>query len=45
MPKEQKAFYRKMKRIHALPLPKDEQEKQDAITEALMNGGDLTGLV
>lgn len=34
-----------MKRIHALPLPKDEQEKQDAITEALMNGGDLTGLV
>lgn len=45
MPKEQKAFYRKMKRIHALPLPKDEREKQDAITEALMNGGDLTGLV
>ena len=45
MPKEQKAFYRKMKRIHALPLPKDEKEKQDAITEALMNGGDLTGLV
>lgn len=45
MPKDQKAFYRKMKRIHALPLPKDEREKQDAITEALMNGGDLTGLV
>lgn len=45
LPKEQKAFYRKMKRIHALPLPKDEKEKQDAITEALMNGGDLTGLV
>lgn len=45
MPKEQKAFYRRMKRIHALPLPKDEKEKQDAITKALMNGGDLSGLL
>lgn len=45
MPKEQKAFYRKMKRIHALPTPKDEKEKQDAITEALMDGGDLSGLL
>lgn len=45
MPKEQKAFYRKMKRIHALPMPKDEKEKQDAITEVLMDGGDLSGLL
>lgn len=45
MPKEQKVFYRKMKRIHALPIPKDEKEKQDAITGALMNGGDLSGLL
>jgi len=45
MPKEQKAFYRKMKLIHDLPLPKDEEEKQQAIEEALMNGGDLTGIL
>lgn len=45
MPKEQKAFYRKMKQIYALPLPKDEQQKNDAITAALMNGGDVSGLL
>lgn len=45
MPKEQKAFYRKMKLIHALPLPKDEEEKQQAIEDALMNGGDLEGIL
>lgn len=27
------------------PLPADEEEKVDAIAEALMNGGDLTGLL
>lgn len=45
MPKSQKAFYRKMKLIHDLPLPKDEEEKQQAIEDALMNGGDLTGIL
>lgn len=45
MPKEQKAFYRKMKRLHALPLPKNEQQKVDAVTKALMNGGDVSGLL
>lgn len=45
MPKEQKAFYRKMKLLHDLPLPKDEEEKQQAIEDALMNGGDLTGIL
>lgn len=45
MPREQKAFYRKMQRIHALPVSKDEEEKQNAIEEALLNGGDLTGLL
>ena len=34
-----------MKRMHALPLPKGEEELQDAIEEALMNGGDLTGIL
>lgn len=45
MSDSQKAFYRRMKRIHALPLPKGEEEMQDAIVEALMNGGDLTGIL
>lgn len=45
MSKEQQSFYRKMQRIHALPIPDDEQEKYDAITYALMHGGDLTGLL
>ncbi len=41
----QKAFYKRMKRIHALPLPKEEEEMQEAIEVALMNGGDLTGIL
>lgn len=45
MSKEQRAFYEKMQRIHALPIPADEQEKYDAITKALMGDGDLTGLL
>lgn len=45
MPPGQKAFYRKMKLIHDLPRPKDEEEKQQAIEDALMNGGDLTGIL
>lgn len=45
MPKEQKAFYRKMKRIYALPSMDDEDEKTNAIAEALMGDGDLTGLL
>ncbi len=45
MPKEQKAFYRKMKRLHALPVSRDEEEKQNVIEQALLNGGDLTGLL
>lgn len=45
MTKRQKEFYRKMKEVYALPVSESEQEKQDAITQALLNGGDLTGLV
>ena len=45
VPDGQKDFYRKMKRRYALPLPRSEQEKNDAITAALMNGGDLTGVL
>lgn len=45
MPKDQKAYYRKMKRLYALPVSKDENEFQNAVEEALMNGGNLTGIL
>lgn len=45
MSKEQQSFYRKMKRLHALPVTKSEDEKMSAIEKALLNGGDLTGLL
>lgn len=44
MTKQQKKFYSDMKRQHAIPLPKSEREKANAIEDALMNGGDLTNL-
>lgn len=45
MTKEQKAFYRHMKAVHALPVPQEELERTEAITQALLNGGDLSGLL
>lgn len=43
--KEQKEFYRKMKEQYRIPLSRSEQEKQDAIEQALLCGGDLSGLL
>lgn len=45
MTKSQKEFYQKMKKIHALPRPKSEVEKMQAIEEALLNGGDLSSIL
>jgi len=45
LPKEQAKFYKRMKRIYALPKSQSEAQKNDAIEHALMNGGDLTGLI
>lgn len=45
MTKDQKDFYKKMKRLYALPLPKTENDRQTAIENALLNGGDLTGVL
>lgn len=45
MPREQQQFYRKMQRQFALPLPKSEREKLSAIEQALLNGGNLSGLL
>lgn len=40
-----KEKYKKLKRQYALPLPVSEQAKQNAIEEALMNGGDVAGVI
>lgn len=45
MSSEQKQFYRKMKKRFAIPLPKSEREKLSAIEEALLNGGNLSGIL
>lgn len=43
--KTQRDFYQKMKRQYALPIPKSEKEQLSRIEEALLSGGDLTGLI
>lgn len=45
MTAEQRNYYQKMKDLYALPIASDEIEKSDAIADALMNGGDLSGLL
>lgn len=40
--KEQKAYYKKMKKIYEIPISKDEQEKIEEINKILLNGGDLS---
>lgn len=42
---EQRKCYRELQKIYALPLPENQQEELDAITEALMNGGDVSALL
>ena len=45
VPEGQKEWYRKMKRMYALPLSKEEDDRQAAIENALLNGGDMTGVL
>lgn len=45
MSEKEQEFYRAMKEQYRIPLPQSEQDKIDAIEEALLNGGDLTGLL
>jgi hypothetical protein len=45
MSSEMKRFYKECKEIYAIPLPKEEKERQDAILQALMKDGDLTGIL
>ena len=44
--KEQKAFYKKMQKLHELPkYNKDELEKLNEINEMLLNGKDIKNIV
>lgn len=45
MSKEQKDYYRRMQKMYALPLPQEEVDRQNAIIEALKNGGDVSHLL
>lgn len=45
MSKEQREFYKKMQSIHALPITDAERKADELLTEVLLNGGDITGLV
>lgn len=40
--KEQKAYYKKMRKLYEIPISKDEREKLDDINNILLNGGDLS---
>ena len=40
--KEQKSHYKYMKELYKIPLPQDEQEKLDEITNALLRGDDVS---
>lgn len=43
--KEQKAYYKKMKNLYEIPISKDEREKLDEITEALLIGKNVNNLL
>ena len=48
MDKEQKKFIKKMQKLYALPgdgLSKEEKELKDKLREALLNGGDVSGIL
>lgn len=45
MSKEQKRFYQEMKERYKLPISQKKKEKLDRVEEALLNGGDLSGIL
>lgn len=45
MSKEQKDFYSNMKRIYAIPMSKSKKQKVTEIENALMENGDLRGIL
>lgn len=45
MPKDRKAFYRKMQKLYAIPKTEKQLKAKDALEEALMNGGDIRAVL
>lgn len=45
MPKEEQAFYRRMKNIYAIPLSKSEQQKLDELENALLTGENIENVL
>lgn len=45
MPKAQKEFYKKMKKLYEIPLPQTQQDKLNEIEAALMGDGNLNGIL
>lgn len=45
MSAEQRNFYQKMKRIYKLPLWKEDQDRNNRLEEALLNGESIDGLL
>ena len=45
VPKDKRAFYKRMKMLYALPVSQDEEQRQNALENALLNGKSLEGLV
>lgn len=43
--KEEKAYYRKMKELHKIPVSQSEKEKIDKINEILLNGGNVSEIL
>jgi hypothetical protein len=43
--KEEKAYYRKMKELHKIPVSQSEKEKLNEIEKTLLNGGDISKLL
>lgn len=43
--KEEKAYYRKMKELHKIPVSQSEKEKLNEIEKALLNGDDISKLL
>ena len=39
--KSQKDFYKKMKKIYEIPMPKEDKEKLDEINNIMLNGGNI----
>jgi len=45
LPTEKREFYTKMKKLYALPASQEETKRQNLIEEALLHGGDLSGIL